>query len=259
MSEELNAEAHKAHMKEQVWITESLKNEIINLSSKYIDRVNSDNIDEIQYKLSSFKTSAAKMFPKHREFVNHYQLTEVLEKFSAAWNFTVGNSGGILKCSYCACTKKRKSSNPAIPSQRKVPLTSVLKNQFKCPCKLNYSPQEFFAPTKNKMYYKVRITDSDFHHTHPLSNSFYKRTVFHSKCKRKIELKSFQNALDLLQVDPRLSNCALRKLLYNHMPTDFHFSPDFLRNFKLRAAIHHAKHQNGSQCTNTQAGNMLSE
>ena len=43
------------------------------------------------------------------------------------------------------------------------------------------------------------------------------------------------------------------------MPTDFHFSPDFLRNFKLRAAIHHAKHQDGFQCTHIQATNMLSQ
>jgi len=70
-------------MKEQIWITESFKKEIISLSPKDIDTVNSDNPDEIQYKLSSFKTSAAKMFPKHREFVNPLQLNEVFEKFSA--------------------------------------------------------------------------------------------------------------------------------------------------------------------------------
>jgi len=84
MSEELNTKAHKAHMKKQIWITESLKQEIIDLSPKHIDTVHSSNLDEIQYKLSSFKTAAAKMFPKHREFVNNLQIIEVFEKVSAA-------------------------------------------------------------------------------------------------------------------------------------------------------------------------------
>ena len=223
MSQEHDTDAHKALLKEQIWITLSLKNEIIHRSPKDIDKIPSAKPTETHYKLSSFIAAAAKMFPKHREFVNSIQLKEVFEQFCGAWNFSVQHTGGIFKCSYCASKSRKKS----LPAKRKLPLTSVLKNQFKCPCTMHYALIQYTSPTKNKIYYKVRITGYDFNHTHPLSNSFYKRSVFHSKSKRKVELKSFQNALELLRVEPRLSNCALRKLLYSQMPTDFLFSPDF--------------------------------
>ena len=108
MSQEHNTDAHKILMREQIWITEALKNEIVDRSPKDSDIVHCDKPDEIHFKLSSFITSADKMFPPHREFVNSIQLNEVFEQFCAAWNFSVQHTGAIFKCSYCA-TKSRKN------------------------------------------------------------------------------------------------------------------------------------------------------
>ena len=110
---------------------------------------------------------------------------------------------------------------------------------------MNYSLMDFpRLHKKNIVYYKVRITSFDFAHTHPLTAVFYKRSVFLSKSPDKFNLKDFTHALELLKVDPKLSSNVLRKLLYNVMPNGVLLGKDFLRNFKLCAAIYHSKDTN---------------
>ena len=117
----------------------------------------------------------------------------------------------------------------------------------------------FSIPRKNLIYYKVRITESNFTHTHHLSTTFYKRLIYVNKGSSKMDITAFKYALELLKVDPRLGNGALRKLLYNMIPLGFHFSSDFLRNFKLRAAIYHANNPDTSSIKTRQCQKMLSQ
>ena len=75
----------------------------------------------------------------------------------------------------------------------------------------------FNIPKKHIIYYKVRITQWNFDHTHPLSTKFYIRSIRSSKGSEKMDLKAFNHALELLKVDPRLNNGVLRKMIYNNI------------------------------------------
>lgn len=74
-----------------------------------------------------------------------------------------------------------------------------------------------------------------------------------------MDLKPLSYALELLKIDPCLRNSTLMKLLYNMMPSGFLFSAEFLRNFKLRAAIYHAKYPDIIAIKTSQAKTMLSQ
>lgn len=85
MSEVQNTESHIVHMKKQIWITDSLKQEISDLSQKtelnyYV------NEDEVHFNLSSCTLCVLKIFSKHCEFVNYLQLKEVSRTFFTTWN-----------------------------------------------------------------------------------------------------------------------------------------------------------------------------
>ena len=54
----------------------------------------------------------------------------------------------------------------------------------------------------------------------------------------------FNNAMSILKVNPRLPNVELRKHLINLIPKAIHMDAAYLRNFKLKAQIHHAQHDN---------------
>ena len=212
----------------------------------------------MKYNSTSFSFACSKMFYKHREIINHLQLQEVCRKFFSSWNIDDTHNSGIFTCSYCA-SKKHKQCSVAPDTQRKTQLTTKLKNQFKCDFYLKYSKMNFNIPKKHIIYYKVRITQWNFDHTHPLSTKFYIRSITSSKGSEKMDLKAFNHALELLKVDPRLNNGVLRKMIYNLMPPGFLLDSCFLRNFKLRAAIYHAKHPDSTSINTRAAKNMLSQ
>ena len=77
MSEVHNTDTHITKMKQQKWITGSLKQEMLDLSPKEADKIHSEDSDEINYNSSSFCLASSKLFFKHQEFVNILQLNEV--------------------------------------------------------------------------------------------------------------------------------------------------------------------------------------
>ena len=227
-----------------------------------------DESNEFTYKQSSFETACRTMFYLHREFVNDLQLKQVALSFFSAWNVHASNRTGQFLCAFCASTvdtEEYSTCDSSTRGTRNKPLTTLIKNKMKCPFILRYSKMHYNSPTKDLIYYKVRITTDlrkktqAFMHTHPLSNSFYKRILNHSKTQSKIDLGPLKHALELLKADPRLNNNVLRKLLINLLPSGFDLNADFLRNFKIKAASYHMNNPNGIELDCNMSKCMLSK
>ena len=101
------------------------------------------------------------MFSLHREFVNDLQLKQVALSFLSAWNVHASNKTGQFKCAFCASivdTEDYSTCHTSTRGTRRKPLTTLIKNQMKCPFIIRYSKMHFNRPTKDVIYYKVRIT-----------------------------------------------------------------------------------------------------
>ncbi len=155
--------------------------------------------------------------------------------FLGAWAVKKTSHSKSIQCAYSATHDKKDRKHPDKSKRRK--LEPTLKSVYKCPFIIRYS---FVAYTKNKalkkpdIFYHVKITHVNFHHTCQMT------TIFHRQALQKSgglqpDLNGLNDIMSLLWEKPMLWSDVLRPLLTKYLP--FYKATDamFLVNFRMRA------------------------
>jgi hypothetical protein len=198
------------------WLTSGLTYEIQAMFPTPTDiQVNDDNKrDPI-----AFQHKIAQQFPVGHIFASFKQIDQAADIILGAWAIKKTSHSKSIQCAYSATHDKKDRKHSDVSKRRK--LEPTLKSVYKCPFIIQNS---YAAYCKNMLlkkpdiFYHVKITHVNYHHTCQMSTIFHHRQALQKSGSLQPDLNGLNDIMSLLHEKPMLQSDVLRPLLAKYLP-----------------------------------------
>ena len=133
-----------------------------------------------------------------------------------------------------------------------------LKQSIACPFVIRFSIPGIKNQSIPAIFRQVNITEVITSHNCGLCNESFRAANRMSRSSIKFDLKSLNNVVHMMKIDPHLSARHLRSILVGCVPPETDISSDYISSFRKRCQIYHAKNPDAHLLTGKVASKLIS-